>query len=99
MTNRVAGKEISKAALAPLAEGHGGRWKVWASAEGRYACATLCRGLSWVRPYGGHPVGVGGTYVLTLVEESPEELATAIEHEDEHIACLLANGVLEVTRP
>lgn len=88
---------ITTEMLAPLMERHGGRWRIWPSAQGEYACATLRRGLSWVRPHGRHPVGAHGAYVRTLVTDSPDELAAAIAGEDENIAHLLAENVLTAT--
>lgn len=85
---------IDRKALAPLIDRYGERWKVWHSAQGQYACATVRRGLSWVRPQDRHPVGARGAYVQTLVTESPGELAAAIEQADGEIGRLLATGAL-----
>lgn len=97
MIKRSVERPITSETLAPLVERHGSRWRIWPSAHGEYACATLRRGLSWVRPHGRHPVGAHGAYVRTLVTDSPEELAAAIAQEDESIAHLLAENVLKNT--
>lgn len=85
---------ITAEALVPLVERHGGRWRIWPSAHGEYACATLRRGLSWVRPQGRHPVGAGGAYIQTLVTDSLEELQESIARQNESIARMLADNAL-----
>lgn len=98
MTRRLIKQPITAELLAPLAERHGDRWRVWPSAQGEYACATFRRGLSWAWPAGRSPVGPGGAYVRTLVTDSPEELAEAIATENDSIARMLAAGTLRTDR-
>lgn len=86
---------ITSESLAPLAERHGERWNIRPSAQGGYALATLRRGLSWVRPQGRNPVGFRGAYVQTLLTDTAEELAAAIERQDAAIEGLLADGTLK----
>lgn len=95
MTRRLVRQPITPEALAPLIERHGARWKIWRSAHGAYACATLRRGLSWVCTQGRVPVGAGGAYVRSLVTDSPEQFQEAIDEENRIIAALLADGTLK----
>lgn len=85
---------ITRESLAPLAERYGERWNIRPSAQGGYALATLRRGLSWVRPQGRNPVGFRGAYVQTLLTDTAEELAEAIEKQNTTITALLADGTL-----
>lgn len=94
MASALTRRPITPETLTPLVERYGQRWNIRPSAQGGYALASLRRGLSWVRPQGRLPVGFGGSYVQTLLTDSPEELEEAIEQENTAIARLLSDGTL-----